>query len=105
GLSALGFLSPDGQCHSFDSSANGYGRGEGMGVIVLKPLTDAIRDNDVIRAVIRGTGMNQDRKTPGITVPSSEAQRSLIRSTYKAVGLRFSESAYFEPHGTGTPVG
>ncbi|KAL4877345.1 hypothetical protein BJY04DRAFT_222095 [Aspergillus karnatakaensis] len=105
GLSALGFLSPDGQCHSFDSSANGYGRGEGMGVIVLKPLTDAIRNNDVIRAVIRGTGINQDGKTPGITVPSSEAQRSLIRSTYKAAGLGFSETAYFEAHGTGTPVG
>ncbi|GKZ28425.1 type I Iterative Polyketide synthase (PKS) [Aspergillus brasiliensis] len=105
GLSALGFLSPDGQCHSFDSSANGYGRGEGMGVIVLKPLMDAIRDNDVIRAVIRGTGMNQDGKTPGITVPSPEAQRSLIRSTYKAAGLGFSETVYFEAHGTGTPVG
>ncbi|PYH35606.1 uncharacterized protein BO87DRAFT_433312 [Aspergillus neoniger CBS 115656] len=105
GLSALGFLSPDGQCHSFDSRANGYGRGEGIGVIVLKPLMDAVRDNDVIRAVIRGTGMNQDGKTPGITVPSSEAQRSLIRSTYKAAGLGFSETVYFEAHGTGTPVG
>ncbi|KAL6230297.1 hypothetical protein BDW75DRAFT_248783 [Aspergillus navahoensis] len=105
GLSALGFLSPDGQCHSFDSSASGYGRGEGMGVIVLKPLTDAIQDNDVIRAVIRGTGMNQDGKTPGITVPSSEAQISLIQSTYNAAGLAFSETAYFEAHGTGTPVG
>ncbi|KAL3479548.1 hypothetical protein BJX99DRAFT_255544 [Aspergillus californicus] len=105
GLSALGFLSPDGQCHSFDSSANGYGRGEGMGVIVLKPLTDAIRDNDVIRAVIRGTGMNQDGKTPGITVPSSDAQASLIRSTYEVAGLGFAKTAYFEAHGTGTPVG
>ena len=53
GLTALRFLSPDGQCHSFDSRANGYGRGEGMGVIVIKPLTDALKDNDVIRAVIR----------------------------------------------------
>lgn len=53
GLSALRFLSPDGQCHSFDSRANGYGRGEGMGVIIVKPLADALRDNDVIRAVIR----------------------------------------------------
>ena len=53
GLSALGILSPDGQCHSFDSRANGYGRGEGVGVIVLKPLMDAVRDHDVIRAVIR----------------------------------------------------
>ncbi|KAL4862002.1 hypothetical protein BDV12DRAFT_203449 [Aspergillus spectabilis] len=105
GLSALGFLSPDGQCHSFDSSANGYGRGEGMGVIVLKLLADAIRDNDVIRAVIRGTGINQDGKTPGITVPSSEAQTSLIQSTYEAAGLGFTETAYFEAHGTGTPVG
>ncbi|RAK74691.1 type I polyketide synthase [Aspergillus fijiensis CBS 313.89] len=105
GLSALGFLSPDGQCHSFDSRANGYGRGEGVGVIVLKPLMDAVRDHDVIRAVIRGTGINQDGKTSGITVPSSEAQVNLIRSTYAAAGLDFSETAYFEAHGTGTPVG
>ncbi|GFF58827.1 lovastatin diketide synthase LovF [Aspergillus lentulus] len=105
GLSALRFLSPDGQCHSFDSRANGYGRGEGMGVIIVKPLADALRDNDVIRAVIRGTGINQDGKTSGITVPSAEAQINLIKSTYETAGLDFSRTTYFEAHGTGTPVG
>ncbi|KAE8394606.1 putative lovastatin nonaketide synthase [Aspergillus alliaceus] len=105
GLSALRFLSPDGTCHSFDSRANGYSRGEGVGTILIKPLADALRDNDVIRAVIRGTGINQDGKTPGITVPSSDAQVNLIRSTYEAAGLDFSRTTYFEAHGTGTAVG
>ncbi|KAK1147260.1 Type I Iterative Polyketide synthase (PKS) [Aspergillus melleus] len=89
----------------FDSRANGYGRGEGMGVIILKSLADALRDNDVIRAVIRGTGINQDGRTSGITVPSAEAQINLIKSTYEAAGLDFSKTTYFEAHGTGTPVG
>lgn len=105
GLSALRFISPDGVCHSFDSRANGYGRGEGMGVLVLKPLSQALQDNDTIRAVIRGSAINQDGKTPGITVPSSEAQANLIRQTYGAAGLDFSRTGYFEAHGTGTPVG
>ncbi|KAM7210294.1 lovastatin diketide synthase [Rhypophila decipiens] len=104
-LSSQRFLSPDGACHSFDSQANGYGRGEGFGVIILKPLEDAIRDNDVIRAVIRGSGINQDGKTPAITVPNAHAQMSLIRSTYEKAGLEMSKTAYFEAHGTGTPVG
>lgn len=59
GLSSLHFLSPDGKCHWFDEAANGYGRGEGLGFLVLKPLKDALRDNDTIRAVIRGSGLNQ----------------------------------------------
>ncbi|RDL33235.1 Thiolase-like protein [Venustampulla echinocandica] len=105
GLTALHFISPDGKCHSFDESANGYGRGEGTGILILKPLCDALRDNDTIRAVIRGSGLNQDGKTPGITMPSSEAQAELIRSTYDAAGLDFDRTAYFEAHGTGTAVG
>ncbi|KAK3300901.1 uncharacterized protein B0H64DRAFT_449476, partial [Chaetomium fimeti] len=104
-LSSQRFLSPDGACHSFDSQANGYGRGEGMGVIIVKPLADAIRDNDVIRAVVRGSGINQDGKTPAITVPNAHAQMSLIRSTYAKAGLDMSQTTYFEAHGTGTPVG
>ena len=101
GLSALHFLSPDGKCHSFDASANGYGRGEGMGVMILKPLKDALRDNDTIRGVIRGTGLNQDGKTPAITMPSSDAQAKLIQSTYREAGLDFDRTSYFEAHGTG----
>jgi acyl transferase domain-containing protein len=105
GLTALHFISPDGKCHSFDERANGYGRGEGTGVLILKPLSDALRDNDTIRAVIRGSGLNQDGHTPGITMPSKDAQAELIRSTYAAAGLDFDQTAYFEAHGTGTAIG
>lgn len=87
---------------SFDQRANGYARGEGAGVLVLKHIDDAIRDNDCIRAVIRATGVNQDGKTPGITLPSPEAQASLIRSTYKSAGLDPNDTMYLEAHGTGT---
>lgn len=104
-LSRLRFLSPDGVCHTFDHRANGYARGEGVGVMVIKRLSDAIRDQDTIRAVIRGTHINQDGKTPSITVPSATAQASLIRDTYKAAGLDLSGTGYFEAHGTGTPQG
>ncbi|EHK97083.1 putative Lovastatin nonaketide synthase [Glarea lozoyensis 74030] len=105
GLTALHFVSPDGKCHTFDERANGYGRGEGTGVLILKPLSDALRDNDTIRAIIRGSGLNQDGHTPGITMPSRDAQSELIRSTYAAAGLDFDQTAYFEAHGTGTSIG
>lgn len=100
GLSDLSFLSPDSKCYSFDSRANGYSRGEGIGVVVLKALAPAIK-NDTIRAVIRNTGTNQDGRTPGITQPSSEAQEALIRETYQKAGLDMSTTDYFEAHGTG----
>ncbi|KAK8115470.1 hypothetical protein PG984_011972 [Apiospora sp. TS-2023a] len=76
--------SPDGVCRSFDHRANGYGRGEGIIVMVLKPLSAAISDRDNIRAIIRGTGSNQDGRTPGITQPSSSSQESLIRQVYSS---------------------
>ncbi|KAF2183646.1 hypothetical protein K469DRAFT_710445 [Zopfia rhizophila CBS 207.26] len=104
-LSDLNFLSPDGISYSFDQRANGYSRGEGFGVLVLKKLSEAIRDGDTIRSVIRSTGANQDGKTPGITQPSSQAQEGLIRHTYSRAGLDMSETRYFEAHGTGTAVG
>ncbi|CAH0052191.1 unnamed protein product [Clonostachys solani] len=104
-MSTLSFLSPDSQCHSFDKSANGYARGEGGGFVVLKPVRDAIRDGDVIRAVIRGTGVNQDGKTPGITLPSAKRQEELIRSVYAKAGLDPAGTGYFEAHGTGTNAG
>ncbi|KAH6981906.1 hypothetical protein BKA56DRAFT_720122 [Ilyonectria sp. MPI-CAGE-AT-0026] len=104
-MTALNFLSPDGKCFTFDSRANGYGRGEGIGVVILKRLSDAIRDNDTIRAVIRGSKVNQDGHTTGITLPSKEAQVANIRSLYDSAGLDFNQTAYVECHGTGTQAG
>ncbi|KAL0933411.1 pksn polyketide synthase for alternapyrone biosynthesis [Colletotrichum truncatum] len=104
-LSSMHMLSPEGISHSFDYRANGYGRGEGIGCLIVKRLEDALRDGDTIRAIIRGTGTNADGKTPGITQPSPEAQAQLIKSTYEAAGLSFSDTQYFEAHGTGTPLG
>ncbi|KAI1779417.1 ketoacyl-synt-domain-containing protein [Hypoxylon cercidicola] len=104
-MTALNFLSPDGKCYSFDARANGYGRGEGVGIVVLKRLKDAIRDNDNIRAVIRGSRVNQDGRTPGITLPSAEAQLRNISTVYKRAGLSVDKTAYVECHGTGTQAG
>lgn len=104
-LDDAGFLSPDGRCYSFDFKANGYARGEGFGAVLVKPLRAALRDGNVIRAVIRATGVNQDGRTPSITQPSSEAQIQLIRGTYATAGLDLTTTDYVEAHGTGTPTG
>ena len=98
-MSNMRFFSPDGRCYSFDDRANGYSRGEGFGVLVLKRLLDAIADNDTIRAVIRSTGSNQDGRTPGITQPSTEAQARLIKNTYEKAGLEMEPTRFFEAHG------
>lgn len=97
----LGLLSKDSRCHSFDERGNGYARGEGVGVLVIKPLADALRDGDTIRSVIRASASNQDGRTPGITQPSSEMQAQLIRDTYRDAGLNMAATRYFEAHGTG----
>ncbi|TRX95760.1 hypothetical protein FHL15_003314 [Xylaria flabelliformis] len=104
-LTNLNFLSPDGKCYSFDYRANGYARGEGIGVIILKRLADAIRDGNTIRAVIRSTGSNEDGRTQGIAQPSSDAQERLICETYRRAGLSMAHTRFFEAHGTGTPLG
>ncbi|KAI2998689.1 hypothetical protein CAN33_0030420 [Aspergillus niger] len=104
-LSYMHMLSADGISHSFDSKANGYGRGEGFGAILLKPLSKAMADGDMIRAIVRATGSNQDGRTPGITMPNATAQADLIRSTYSRAGLSMGETSYFEAHGTGTAIG
>lgn len=99
-------LSPDGRCYAFDDRAtSGFGRGEGSACIVLKPLDAALRDNDPIRSVICNTGVNQDGKTAGITMPNGEAQASLIQSVYRAAGLDTLQTDYVEAHGTGTATG
>jgi acyl transferase domain-containing protein len=100
-LDNLGFLSKDSRCYSFDNRANGYARGDGFGVLVIKPLADAIRSGDTIRAVIRSSASNQDGKTPGITQPSKESQEQLIRETYQKASLDMGITRYIEAHGTG----
>jgi acyl transferase domain-containing protein len=100
-MSSFGFLSPDGISYSFDDRANGYSRGEGFGVLILKRLADAIHDGDTIRAVIRSTMANQDGRSPGITQPTARAQNTLITDAYKRAGLDPSLTRYFEAHGTG----
>ncbi|KAI9658377.1 MAG: putative PKS/NRPS-like protein biosynthetic cluster [Bathelium mastoideum] len=99
------FLSPDGRCYSFDDRANGYARGEGVGCVFLKPLADALRDGDPVRAIIRNTGMNQDGKTAGITLPSQQAQEDLIRSVYSQAKINPTATSFVECHGTGTQAG
>ncbi|PWY91350.1 polyketide synthase [Aspergillus sclerotioniger CBS 115572] len=105
GLDNLGLLSRDSHCYSFDSRANGYARGEGVGAIVIKRLDDAVSAGDTIRAVIRSSSSNQDGRTPGILQPSKNAQVRLIQDTYRKAGLDMDTTRYFEAHGTGTPIG
>lgn len=104
-LTNMQFLSPDSRCYAFDHRANGYSRGEGFGVVILKLLPDAIRDNDTIRAVIRASGSNQDGRTPGITQPNAKAQTQLMVDTYRRAGLTMRHTRFFEAHGTGTAIG
>jgi len=98
-------LSPEGKCKTFDASADGYVRGEGCGMVVLKRLTDAQRDGDRILAVIRGTAINHDGRTPGITVPSGPAQRAVIAEALQDAGVSAADIRYVEAHGTATPLG
>ena len=100
-LDNLGLLSPDSRCYSFDRRGNGYARGEGIGALIIRPLDDAIRNGDTIRAVIRSSSSNQDGRTPGITMPSMEMQEQLVRDSYRKGGLDMAPTRYFEAHGTG----
>ncbi|MET7768779.1 SDR family NAD(P)-dependent oxidoreductase [Nocardia sp. NPDC005366] len=100
-----GFLAEDGRSKSFGAEADGYGRGEGAGIVVLKPLTDAEAAGDRVYAVIKATGANQDGRTTAITVPNAEAQESLAKSVCERAGIAPHAVTYVEAHGTGTPVG
>lgn len=104
-MSKGGFLSKHGRCMTFDERAEGYARGEGVGVVVLKPLQKAIADNDRIHAVISATGVNQDGQTKGMAFPSGKAQEALIQSVYKKAGITANDIDYVEAHGTGTQAG
>ena len=100
-----GMLSPEGQCKAFDASANGFVRGEGCGIVVLKRLSDAEADGDPIWGVIRGSAINQDGASAGLTVPSAPAQVSVIEDALLQAGIAPAEVDYLEAHGTGTEVG
>ncbi|MEH2048357.1 type I polyketide synthase [Nostoc sp.] len=104
-LSKAHMLSPEGRCKSFDASANGFARGEGCGIIVLKRLKDAQADGDNILAVIRGSAINQDGRTSALSVPNGRAQQAAIRQALADGGLKPEEVSYVEAHGTGTSVG
>ncbi|XXG95388.1 hypothetical protein Hte_001650 [Hypoxylon texense] len=104
-MTAEGVLSPEGSCKSFDASADGYARAEGITAVYIKRLTDAIRDGNPIRAVIRGTAANSDGKSQGMLVPRGEALESLMKKIYSDAGLNPSDTAFVECHGTGTSVG
>ncbi|GAA5050629.1 type I polyketide synthase [Nocardia callitridis] len=100
-----GFLAEDGRCKSFDAAGDGYGRGEGGGMVVLKKLEDALRDGDRVYAVSKATGSNQDGRTTAITVPSADSQELLARTVCERAGIAPEDVTYVEAHGTGTPVG
>lgn len=104
-LSKAHMLAPDGRCKTFDASADGFARGEGCGIVVLKRLADATADGDTILAVIRGIGANQDGRSSGLTVPNGPAQAAVIGAALADAGLQPSDLDYVEAHGTGTSLG
>ncbi|GAA4004539.1 type I polyketide synthase [Allokutzneria multivorans] len=104
-LDEAGAISPDGRSKAFSDAADGYGRGEGCGVVVVKRLSDALADGDHVWAVVRGGAVRQDGRTDGIMAPSREAQEHLLRAAYADAGVDPREVGYVEAHGTGTRVG
>jgi acyl transferase domain-containing protein/NAD(P)-dependent dehydrogenase (short-subunit alcohol dehydrogenase family)/SAM-dependent methyltransferase/acyl carrier protein len=104
-LSKSHMLAPDGRCKTFDASADGFARGEGCGVLILKRLEDARADGDRILALIRGTAVNQDGRSGGLTVPNGPAQEAVIRAALADAGVRPEDINYVEAHGTGTSLG
>jgi acyl transferase domain-containing protein len=104
-MSKVGFMAPDGRCKTFDALADGFGRGEGCGIVVLKRLSDAIADNDRIHGVIRGSAVNQDGRSTLLAAPSGPAQEALIREALHNAQLDAHRICFFETHGTGTALG
>ncbi|MBO1079810.1 SDR family NAD(P)-dependent oxidoreductase [Roseomonas haemaphysalidis] len=105
GFSRAGMLSARGRCSAFSADADGYVRGEGAGVVLLKPLAQALADGDRVRGVILGTGSNAAGRTIGLSLPSREAQAALLARVLRLSGRDAADLAFFEAHGTGTQVG
>lgn len=105
GFSRASMLSPSGQCFAFDARANGYVRSEGAGMVYIKPLSQALADQDRIYSVIRAAVVNQDGHTSSMTAPGVEGQSAMLRTAYREAGLSPARVVYMEAHGTGTPVG
>jgi len=104
-FSMASMMAPDGRCKTFDAAADGYVRGEGCGVVVLKSLTDAEADGDRVLAVVRGSAVNQDGASSGLTAPNGPAQQEVIREALKRAGVTPAQISYVEAHGTGTALG
>ncbi|ORA88504.1 polyketide synthase, partial [Mycobacterium intermedium] len=104
-ISAWGLLSPNGRCAAFDAAADGFVRGEGAGVVVLKRLTDAVRDGDHVLAVVRGSAVNQDGRSNGVTAPNTAAQCDVIADALRSGDVAPESINYVEAHGTGTVLG
>ena len=104
-MSKWGMLSPRGKCHSFDAGADGFVRGEGAGIVVLKRLTDAIRDGNQVYAVIRGSAINQDGRSNGLTAPNTQAQVDVITRALRSADVAGNSVNLIEAHGTGTALG
>ena len=104
-FSKANMLAPDGRCKTFDAAANGYARGEGCGIMVLKRLSDAQRDGDSVLALLRGSAVNQDGASGGLTVPSGPSQEQVVRQALARAGIAPERVSYIEAHGTGTPLG
>ncbi|KUI25928.1 SDR family NAD(P)-dependent oxidoreductase [Mycobacterium sp. GA-2829] len=105
GFDQAGALSPTGRCHAFDAAADGFVRGEGCGVVVLKRLPDALRDGDRVLAVIRGSAINQDGRSNGLMAPNPAAQMAVLRAACANAGVDPQDVDYVEAHGTGTFLG